>query len=71
MNVSGGNGIALAKAMNDLILHWDESSVAWRDKAREDFDKTYLQELIHATRQASNAVQQIEEFMRQVRKECS
>ena len=71
MRGGGGNGAILAGAMKDLMVHWDHTASTWKDAARSGFEKDFLQELIPAVRAASNAVQQIEELLRQAQRECS
>ncbi len=70
MKTSGGNGAILTSALKDLLTHWEHAGSSWRDRARADFEKDCLEDLAPAVRTASNAVQQIEELLRQVLKEC-
>lgn len=71
MKPSGGNGAILATAAHDLIQHWDQTEAVWRDRARAEFDNEFLRDLHSAVRKAADALQQIEELLRQVTKECS
>ncbi|MBI4564983.1 MAG: hypothetical protein HY716_09860 [Planctomycetes bacterium] len=71
MSDRASNGALLGKAMKDLLMHWEKAGHAWKDQARADFEKEYVLELISAARAASNAAQQIEQFLAQVRNECS
>lgn len=64
------HGAMLTAAMKDLLQSWDHTETAWRDKAREKFDKDYVEELVHAVRAASNAIQQGEAFLNQIRRDC-
>lgn len=70
MKFSGGNGAILTNALKDLLTHWEQAGSSWRDSARTDFEKDCLEDLAPMVRSASNAVQQIEELLRQVLKEC-
>ena len=69
MKGTGGNGAILGKAMKDLRGHWEATGRSWRDKARADFDKDFIQEIVPMALLASNAVQQIEELLRKVQRE--
>lgn len=71
MSVAGSNGALLNKAVKDLMVHWEHHSSSWRDQARVDFDKDFLQELVTAVRGASRAAQEIENLLHKVRSECS
>jgi hypothetical protein len=71
VSVAGSNGALLNKALKDLLVHWDQSASSWRDQARADFDKDFLQEIIPAVRGASRAAQEIENLLNKIRSECS
>ena len=71
MSAVGSNASLLMKALKDVMVHWESSASSWRDKARVDFDKDFLQELIPAVRGASIASQEIENLLRKVRSECT
>lgn len=71
MSASGGHAAILTRAMHDLMAVWDQTAPVWRDDARKSFDRDYVQNLLPAVRGASNAIQEIERFLHQVRKECS
>jgi hypothetical protein len=71
MSDKGSNSALLTKALKDLIIQWERTGGAWRDRARVDFDKEYVQEFIPAVRAASNAAQQIEILLDKVRLESS
>lgn len=71
MSTLGANSAILVKALNDLRVQFEQTGSSWRDQARKDFDKEYLEELAAAVRTASRAGQEIEEILRHVMKECS
>jgi hypothetical protein len=71
VSVTGSNGALLNKALKDLLTHWDAMGTSWRDQARAEFDKDFLQVLIPAVRGASRAAQEIENLLNKVRTECS
>ena len=71
MSVAGTDAALLMKALKDLLVHWDATGNSWKDQARVDFDKEFLQEIIPAVRGASIAAQEIENLLQKVRNECS
>lgn len=71
MSVAGSNGALLSKALKDLLTHWEQNASSWRDQARADFDKEFLQELIPAVRGASRAAQEIENLLGKIRSDCT
>ena len=61
----------LAKSIDDLQQRWLIAASGWNDKAREDFDKEYMQELRDAVKRAQQGMRNINVLLRQVAKECS
>ena len=70
MSAAGSNAALLTKAMRDLLVHWDATGNAWRDKARDDFHKDFIEELKTAVRGASLAAQEIENLLSRVKNDC-
>lgn len=67
----GGNDAIVAKALKDLIGHWEQSATVWNDGARAEFQRDHLDPLAPSVKMASMAIQKIEELMRQARRDCS
>ncbi|MGD0092453.1 MAG: WXG100 family type VII secretion target [Planctomycetota bacterium] len=61
----------LTRAIDDLGKRWDNTSSAWQDKAREDFEKEYLLELTASVKKAQQAMRSIHNLLREVVRECS
>lgn len=71
MSAAGSNAALLTKALKDLLVKWEAGATSWRDQARADFDKDFLQELITAVRGASRAAQEIENLLNRIRSEVT
>ncbi len=71
MSGTGGNDAILLGALKEFHACWERNAAAWKDKAREEFWRDYVQDVVEAVRSASNAISQIEVLLRQVHKECS
>lgn len=71
MSASIGNAGILAKALHDLLENWDQTTPHWRDEARDRFAKDFVDELAAAVRAALGAIQEIENEVRRVRRECT
>lgn len=71
MSSALGNGAILMKALNDLLEGWEQTAPHWRDAARERFEKDFINELAPAVRTTFGAIQEIENQVRRIRKECS
>ena len=71
MSAAGSNAALLTKALKDLLVKWETTSTSWRDQARADFDKDFLQEIIPAVRGASRAAQEIENLLQKIRNDCT
>lgn len=63
--------VILSIAMKDMLKKWDKTASAWRDQARAEFEKDYINELRPAAKAAFNAMKRISGFLTQVRRECS
>ena len=61
----------LHQALDEILRNWDETQLAWRDQARREFEKDYLDELRPAVRTACSAMQSIYSLLRQIQRECS
>jgi hypothetical protein len=71
VSAAGSNAALLTKALKDLLVKWEAMESSWRDQARAEFDKDFLQELIPAVRGASRAAQEIENLLHKVRSEIT
>jgi hypothetical protein len=67
----GDNEGQLANAIQQLNQRWDASSMSWRDKARDDFEKEHLEEMRRSVKAAQSAMRNVTELLRQVIRECS
>ena len=65
-----GNEAILARALDDLNRHWEATALCWRDRAREDFEKTYLSDLRTAILSAQRAMRAIGELLERAISEC-
>jgi hypothetical protein len=70
MRTSGSKEI-LAGALNDLNKKWQNTGSAWRDKARSEFEKDYLDEIQMTVKNSQAAMAAIDELLRQVMRDCS
>ena len=69
MRTSGSKEI-LAGALNDLIKKWQSTGSSWRDKARDEFEKDYLEEIQTTVKNTQAALVAMDELLRQVQREC-
>ena len=65
------NDAILHKAMEDLMTQWDRTAPAWRDQARREFGKNYIEELEPAIKAACHAMKSTYALLRKVQRECS
>ena len=61
----------LTKAVKEMQLHWNLTSSAWKDKARADFQKTYLDELIPAVRSVITSTGRVNQLLEEAIRKCS
>lgn len=60
----------LAKGFKDLSLRWQATKQDWDDSVAESFEKTYLEPLELALRQAIGAMDQAAAALSRVRSDC-
>lgn len=60
----------LAKGMKDLLLRWQSTKQDWDDAVADSYEKTYLEPLEMALRQAIAAMDQTAASLSRVRSDC-
>ena len=61
----------LARALSDMLKSWDQTAWVWRDRAREDFQKQYIEELKPPIKAAIKTMSAVSELLRKTIRECS
>ncbi|MDB5328632.1 MAG: hypothetical protein JWM57_4201 [Phycisphaerales bacterium] len=69
MGMYEGRG-TLAKGFKDLNLRWQTARADWDDDVAESFEKTYMEPLEMALRQAIAAMDQAAGSLSRVRSDC-
>lgn len=60
----------LSQSVKELLVEWDRTLSEWRDAKSREFQESYLAELpIHVARTAA-AMEEIDDVLRKVRKDC-
>lgn len=67
----GDNEGLVTRAVRDMDQRWESTAGSWRDKAREEFEQEYLEELRMAAKAAQRAMKALDELLRHVIQECS
>jgi predicted acylesterase/phospholipase RssA len=67
----GDNEAILIQATRQLDEKWQNTASAWRDKARDDFDRKHLEELLAGAKAAQRAMRAVGDLLRQAVAECS
>jgi hypothetical protein len=69
MSMSGNQG-RLVGLTRDIVLEWTETKNYWHDAKSEEFERRFMDELsIHVNR-AVMVLEQMEELLKKVRKDC-
>jgi hypothetical protein len=63
-------GALVTKASKELLAHWDFTSSKWRDSARADFEKAYIDELMLSARSAAGAMDTVTAVLRKALQQC-
>lgn len=65
------NEAILSQALRDLNEKWQNAAASWRDKAKDDFERKHLEELVSAGKAALNSMRAVDNVLRQAIQECS
>lgn len=60
----------LNKGFKDLMLRWEAVKTDWSDSVSEQFEKTYLEPLEQAVRQAVSTMDQMAQVLARVDQDC-
>lgn len=64
------NEALLARSSQDLQAKWENTSALWRDKARDDFERKHMEELLNAVMAARHAMKAVDQLLRQAIHDC-
>jgi hypothetical protein len=67
----GDNEAVLAQALQEVQSKWETTGSVWRDKAREDFEKRYLGDMVMSGRAALRSMRAVRELLMDAVRECS
>lgn len=62
--------IAFSDTLKGMARHWAATSPFWKDEARAEFQKAFVDDLLASTRDALNAMDQIQRLLGRVIQEC-
>ena len=69
MSMSGNKG-RLTGLTREISLEWEETKNYWRDARSAEFDRKYMVELSDHVSRAMLVLEQLEELLKKVRREC-
>jgi len=58
-------------AIKTLRRHWDEVTPHWQDAVQTDFEAKHIDPLINQVSATVRAMNQLEEILQKMRRECS
>ncbi len=67
MSASGSRISAVTK---DLWVQWQQTREYWRDAKSEEFERTYLQDLMATAEKTVNVIEQLDKLVGKIRKDC-
>lgn len=70
MSIRGTRG-QLARAMKDLLHHWDRTRDVWRDSRAQEFESRVLEPLASRVKGAETAMDRMAANLQRARSECS
>lgn len=71
MRLTSASDAQLVSAVNDLLRDWAVAGEEWRDQARAEFEKEYVEELSPAVRRAVGDIRELKQVLRRAIQECT
>lgn len=65
-----GNSAKLTALTRDLFNKWQETKNHWRDVKSEEFERQYIEELLHSVDKAASVMEQLDKLLVKVKKDC-
>lgn len=66
----GATRSRLAALTRELQVRWQETRGSWTDAKRDEFEQKHLAALLAAVDRASTALEEMDELLTKVRKDC-
>ena len=60
----------LTQNARELSEHWHATKVHWRDAKAQEFEKTYLEQLPCLMTKTGAMINELENLLRKIRKDC-
>ncbi|RYD49973.1 MAG: hypothetical protein EOP85_00550 [Verrucomicrobiaceae bacterium] len=67
--MSGSKGL-LTLATRNLQARWDETRFSWRDRKAQEFEETYLSELMTSVNSALRVIEELDQLLEKVHADC-
>lgn len=67
MNASGTRLGALTK---ELFVQWQQTKQYWNDARSQEFERKYLQELFASVDKSVTVIEQLDELVAKIKKDC-
>ncbi len=69
MSVKSSRGVLL-KAVRDLQVNWQQARAHWRDDKAREFEDRYMAPLPDAINSASSIIEEIDQILTRIRRDC-
>ena len=63
-------GHRLSAVTKELMVRWLETKEYWQDAKSQEFERTYIQELLASVDATAPVVQQIDKLISKIKKDC-
>jgi hypothetical protein len=60
----------LAGITRDISIQWEQAKAYWRDQKSAEFEKKYMEELLHYTGKTVLVIEKLDELLKKVRSDC-
>lgn len=63
-------GETIVQAAKELILHWEDTRMHWRDAKSREFEEKFLSDLPHHVASTAQVITEIDAILRKIRTDC-
>jgi hypothetical protein len=60
----------LSGITRDISIQWEQTKAYWRDQKSDEFEKKYMEELLHYAGKTVLVIEKLDELLKKVKSDC-
>lgn len=65
-----GNASKLTALTRDIANKWQQTKNSWRDAKSAEFERLYIEELLHNVDKAASVMEQLDKLVTKIKHDC-